>query len=33
VIGAPHLLQNRESGGSSVPHDPHPNPVAVMSSP
>src|SRR6516165_8451281 len=33
VIGAPHLLQNRESGGSSVPHDLHPNPVAVMSSP
>jgi hypothetical protein len=29
VVGAPHWLQNRESGGSSVPHDPHPNPVAV----
>src|SRR6478752_9563408 len=23
LTGAPHLLQNRESGGSSVPHDPH----------
>ena len=34
VMGAPHLLQNFEfSGGSSVPHDPHPKPVAVMSSP
>ena len=33
LIGAPHLLQNRESGGSYMPHDPHPNPVAVMSSP
>ena len=33
VIGEPHLLQNRESGGSSVPHDPHRNPVAVMPSP
>jgi hypothetical protein len=21
AIGAPHLLQNRESGGSSVPHE------------
>src|SRR6478752_8445297 len=29
VTGAPHLLQNRESGGSSVPHDPHNRPVAV----
>jgi hypothetical protein len=33
VIGEPHLLQNRESGGSCVPHDPHTNPVAVMPSP
>jgi hypothetical protein len=33
VIGAPHLLQNRESGDSSVPHDPHRNSVAVMPSP
>jgi hypothetical protein len=33
ATGAPHLLQNRESGGSSVPHDPHRNPVAVMRSP
>src|SRR6185437_6321372 len=24
-----HLLQNRESGGSSVPHDPHNSPAAV----
>jgi hypothetical protein len=33
VTGAPHSLQNLEFGGSSVPHDPHPNRVAVMSSP
>jgi hypothetical protein len=32
LIGAPHLLQNRESSGSSVPHDVHANSVAVMSS-
>ena len=31
VIGAPHLLQNRESGGNSVPHDPHNRPAAVIS--
>src|SRR6476659_4812017 len=31
VIGAPHLLQHRESGGSSVPHDPHTTAAAVMS--
>jgi hypothetical protein len=31
VIGAPHLLQNRESGGSSVPHDPQTTAAAVMS--
>ena len=31
VIGEPHLLQNRESGGSSVPHDPHTKAAAVMS--
>src|SRR6185503_10119155 len=29
ATGAPHLLQNRESGGSSVPHDPHKSPAAV----
>ena len=29
LTGAPHLLQNRESGGSSVPHDPHNSPAAV----
>ena len=29
LTGAPHLLQNRESGGSSVPHDPHNSPGAV----
>ena len=29
VIGAPHLLQNRESAGSSVPHEPHDSPAAV----
>ena len=29
LTGAPHLLQNRESGGSSVPHDPHNCPAAV----
>ena len=29
LTGAPHLLQNRESGGSSVPHDPHDSPAAV----
>src|SRR6478672_4213882 len=27
LTGAPHLLQNRESGGSSVPHDPHTVPL------
>src|SRR6478672_13506938 len=31
LIGAPHLLQNREFGGSSVPHDPHTTAAAVMS--
>src|ERR1700752_2282572 len=31
LIGALHLLQNRESGGSSVPHDPHTKAAAVMS--
>ena len=31
VIGAPHLLQNLEFGGSSVPHDPHTKAAAVMS--
>src|SRR6478672_9092478 len=29
LTDAPHLLQNRESGGSSVPHDPHNSPPAV----
>src|SRR4029077_2294617 len=29
LTDAPHLLQNRESGGSSVPHDPHNSPAAV----
>src|ERR1700747_378982 len=29
VIGAPHWLQNRESGGNSVAHDVHDSPVAV----
>jgi hypothetical protein len=33
AMGTPHLLQNRESGGSSVPHDPHTKPVVVMPSP
>ena len=27
--GVPHSLQNLESGGSSVPHDPHGSPAAV----
>src|SRR6516164_2678529 len=31
LIGAPHLLQNREFGGSSVPHDPHTKAATVMS--
>src|SRR6476661_970426 len=31
ATAAPHLLQNRESGGSSVPHDPHTTAAAVMS--
>src|SRR6202044_3331087 len=31
VIGAPHLLQNRESGGNSVPHDPHTKAATVIS--
>jgi hypothetical protein len=31
LIGAPHLLQNRESGGSSVPHDPHTTAAVVIS--
>jgi hypothetical protein len=31
ATAAPHLLQNRESGGSSVPHDPHTKAAAVMS--
>jgi hypothetical protein len=31
LIAAPQLLQNRESGGSSVPHDPHTKAAAVMS--
>ena len=29
VTGAPHSLQNLEFGGSSVPHEPQNNPVAV----
>src|SRR6478672_7631420 len=29
LTGAAHLLQNRESGGNSVPHDPHNGPAAV----
>src|SRR6476620_4382338 len=29
LTGAPHLLQNRESRGSSVLHDPHDSPAAV----
>src|SRR6476659_10052230 len=29
LTGAPHLLQNCESGGSSLPHDPHNSPAAV----
>ena len=29
LTGAPHLLQNRESEGSSLPHDPHNSPAAV----
>src|SRR6185295_5062964 len=29
LTGAPHLLQNRESGDSSAPHDPHKSPAAV----
>src|ERR1700758_4915830 len=33
TTAAPHSLQNFEFGGSSVPHDPHANPVAVMSWP
>ena len=31
AMGAPHSLQNREFGGSSVPHDPHTMAAAVMS--
>ena len=31
VFGAPHLLQNRESGGNSVPHDPHTKAATVIS--
>ena len=33
VIGAPHSLQNFESGGSSVPHAAQINPVAVSPPP
>ena len=33
VIGAPHLLQNRESGGSSVPHDVHDSVLAISPPP
>ena len=33
VTGAPHSLQNLEFAGSSVPHDPHNNPVAVSPPP
>src|SRR6478672_9456074 len=33
VIGAPHLLQNLESGGSSAPHDVHDSVVAVSPPP
>ena len=33
VIGVPHLLQNRESGGNSVPHDVHDSVVAVSPPP
>ena len=29
LTGAPHLLQNLESGGRCVPHDPHDGPAAV----
>jgi hypothetical protein len=31
ATAAPHSLQNFESGGSSVPHDPHTKAAAVMS--
>src|ERR1700751_3231446 len=31
ATAAPHSLQNFEFGGSSVPHDPHNSPAAVMS--
>src|SRR3954471_21094617 len=33
LTDAPHSLQNLESGGSSVPHDPHNSPVAVSPRP
>ena len=33
ATAAPHSLQNFEFGDSSVPQDPHANPVAVMSWP
>ena len=33
MTGTPHLLQNLESGGSSMPHDPQSSPVAVSPPP
>src|SRR5689334_402212 len=30
--GVPHLLQNRDSGGSSAPHDPHNSSAGVTAS-
>ena len=33
LIGAPHLLQNRESAGSSMPHDSHDSAAAVSAPP
>ena len=33
VTGAPHLLQNSESGGSCVPQEEHDSPVVVNPTP